>query len=95
MQRNTQDAGDSAEVNDRQAAFCTGTMDLEQAKRILNISAEDDIGAVKRKYRRLIGCRREENKGVAGGVNEKAFCDRKIYLYYTLEVSEKKPYYQF
>lgn len=37
-------------------AFGTGRMDLEQAKRILNISAEDDIGAVKRKYRRLIGC---------------------------------------
>lgn len=129
MQSNTQDAGDSAEVNDRQAVFGTGTMDLEQAKRILNISAEDDIGAVKRKYRRLIGCHHpdaigsdrpehirraqeineaynllkksaglaaagKKTKGWQGIVNEKAFCDRNIYLYYTLEVSEKKPYYQ-
>lgn len=30
-------------------------MDLEQAKRILNISAEDDAAAIKKKYRRLIG----------------------------------------
>ena len=110
-------------------AFGTGRMDLEQAKRILNISAEDDIGAVKRKYRRLIGCHHPDaicsdrpehircaqdineaynllkKSGVLsvsgkksqrwqGIVNEKAFCDRNIYLYYTLDVSEKKPYYQ-
>lgn len=104
-------------------------MDLEQAKRILNIAAGDDVNAIKRKYRRLIGIyhpdaigsgRPEHSKRAQdineaynllkksgrlyasakkvqewqGIVNEKAFSDRNIYLYYTLEVSEKKPYYQ-
>lgn len=106
-------------------------MDLEQAKRILNISAEDDIKAVKRKYRRLIGAhhpdavgsdrpehirraqelneaydlirKNKRNKGSGsdkkkpawrGIVNDKVFSDRNIYLYYMLEVPEKKPYYQ-
>lgn len=106
-----------------------GTMDLEQAKRILNISAGDDATAIKRKYRRLIGMhhpdaigsdrpehrRRAQDINAAynllkkngglyvparrtqewrGTINEKAFSDRNIYLYYTLEVSEKKPYYR-
>ena len=104
-------------------------MDLEQAKRILNISAEDDVTAIKKKYRRLIGRhhpdaigsdrpehrRRAQDINEAydllkksggsyasarsvqewqGTINERAFSDRNIYLYYTLEISEKKPYYQ-
>ncbi len=104
-------------------------MNLEQAKRILNIAAEDDGAAVKRKYRKLMGThhpdaigsdrpehikraqeineaynlfRKHGRQGACakerhtwqGIVNGRAFCDRNIYRYYTLEVSGKKPYYQ-
>lgn len=107
-------------------------MNLEQARRILQISAQDDIVTVKKQYRRLIGryhpdavgsdqpehvrqaqeinaayhavmkSRRISSPGKGektwqGVVNEKAFCDRDIYQYYSLEVEEsgeRQPFYR-
>lgn len=105
------------------------SMDLEQARQILDIAAEDDAAAVKRKYRRLMACYhpdaigsdrpehirraqeineaynllrqndgfvpgKKEKRAWRGTVNEEAFCSRDIYLYYSMDVSEKQPYYK-
>lgn len=104
-------------------------MDLVQARQLLDIAAEDDAAAVKRKYRRLMACYhpdaigsdrpdhirraqeineaynllrknggaapgKTEKKAWRGVPNEKAFCDRNIYLYYSMDVPEKQPYYK-
>lgn len=104
-------------------------MDLEQARRVLGILAEDDMASVKRKYRRLIGAfhpdavgsdrpehirqaqeinaaynllkkhnrlhaPKRTEKAWQSEVNEKAFSVRNIYLYYSMDVPEKQPYYK-
>lgn len=110
-------------------------MNLEQAKRILNITKEDDKAAVKRKYRQMMGICHPDAAGAdspqyliraqeineayqllkhadiyenpvkepssekesspwKGEINEKAFCDRNIYLYYSMEVTEAPQYYR-
>ncbi len=106
-----------------------GSMNLEQARRILNISEEDDTATIKRKYRRLMGSYhpdaigsdrpehirraqeinagysflrknggfffgKKKKKAWRGTVNERAFSDRNIYLYYSMDVSERQPYYK-
>ena len=104
-------------------------MNLEQARRLLQVTKEDDITVIKRKYHRLIGAyhpdaigsERVEYVGRAqeineayrllkehngtleptkgrtvwqGIVNEKACCDRNIYVYYSMEAVEEQLYYQ-
>lgn len=102
-------------------------MNLEQARRILDVSGEDDSITIKRKYRRLIGRHHPDAAGTDGPeqagraqeinaaydllkksrripspekkvwqgiVNEGAFTDRNIYLYYSMETEQEQPYYR-
>lgn len=104
-------------------------MTPEQAKRILNVSEDDDRADIRRKYRRLMSAfhpdaaggdkpeyirwaqeinaaygvlkketkvpvYKKERKVWQGEVNDKAFCDRNIYLYYSMDAVEEKLYYQ-
>ncbi len=103
-------------------------MTPEQAKRILNISEDDDKAEIRKKYHRLMSAhhpdaagsdapehvRRAQEINAAysvlkkevrtgpkkkkevwqGEVNAKAFCDRNIYLYYSMDIAEERLYYQ-
>ena len=103
-------------------------MDIDQAKRILDVSEEDDKTVIKKKFRRLMGrfhpdaigsdrpehirkaqelneayrLLRNEDVGQIvrkkkpvwkGEYNPSAFCERNIYLYYSMETEETKGLY--
>lgn len=74
-------------------------MNLTEARHLLSITERDDLHTLKKKYHRLMSeCHPDalgsERPVFTGEVNERAFRERKVYLYYSMEVEEAHPYYQ-